>query len=413
MSIQELREMRAALATEMRALAEKTEFDPATDQAAFDRMVDGLNAIDARIANAELVNQRLAGMAERDAVAEAAARVGHNSGSTAAAVFARWLRGGDRALSAEDHQVVMESFSPAIRNAMSTTTGAEGGFTVATEVAASVVDRLKAYGGMRSVATILATEMGNPMSFPTSDGTAEEGEIVAENALATDLDPSFGTTGLPVYKFSSKAMAVPFELLQDASVDVEAFVTGRMVTRLGRITNRMFTTGTGVSQPNGIAVAATVGITAANGSSQVTAVKYESLVDLQHSVDAAYREQGNCRFMMSDNTLARVRKILDASGRPIFVPGYEMSVPGGAPDRLLGAPVAVNYHMPDMAAGAQSIAYGDFSGYYIRDVLQVQMFRFTDSAYTKRGQIGFLAWLRSGGNLIDTGAVRLFKNAAT
>ena len=67
-----------------------------------------------------------------------------------------------------------------------------------------------------------------------------------------------------------------------------------------------------------------------------------------------------------------------------------------------------------MAASAKSIAFGDFSYYKIRDVMAIQMFRFTDSAYTKKGQVGFLAWMRSGGNFTDVGgAVKTFVNAAS
>ena len=67
-----------------------------------------------------------------------------------------------------------------------------------------------------------------------------------------------------------------------------------------------------------------------------------------------------------------------------------------------------------MAASAKSIAFGDMSYYYIRDVMSLEMFRFTDSVYTKVGQVGFLAWMRTGGNLIDVGgAVKLFINAAS
>ena len=67
-----------------------------------------------------------------------------------------------------------------------------------------------------------------------------------------------------------------------------------------------------------------------------------------------------------------------------------------------------------MAAGALSILYGDFSYYKIRDVMSVELQRYTDSAYAKKGQVGFLAWMRSGGNMIDVGgAVKSFKNAAS
>jgi HK97 family phage major capsid protein len=157
-----------------------------------------------------------------------------------------------------------------------------------------------------------------------------------------------------------------------------------------------------------------VGVTAANGSSQVTGIVYDSLVDLVHSVDPAYREGGNCRFMMNDDSVRVLRKVKDTTGRPIFVPGYEVGVPGGAPDRLLGYPIQVNQHVAVMAASAKSIAFGDFKNYTIRDVMAVSMFRFTDSAYTKLGQVGFLAWMRSGGNLLDVGgAVKTFANAAS
>ncbi|HHA2558032.1 TPA: phage major capsid protein, partial [Stenotrophomonas maltophilia] len=68
---------------------------------------------------------------------------------------------------------------------------------------------------------------------------------------------------------------------------------------------------------------------------------------------------------------------------------------------------------PAPAAGATSIAFGDFSYYEIRDVMAVILFRFNDSAYVKKGQVGFMAWMRSGGNLVDVGgAVKTFKHGA-
>ena len=277
MSIQQLREQRGAIAKTLQDLVNKAEWDEATDQPIYDNAMAEIDVIDAKIKRIEEANARLAEDAITDDVAEAASRLGRNTGDDGLAIYAKWLRGGDNALSAEDWATV--------RNTMSTGTNSEGGFTVDSQVAMMVLDAMKAYGGMRGVATMIQTSGVGAMSFPTSDGTAEEGEIVAENQSATDLDLSFGTISLPVYKFSSKVVAVPFELLQDSNVDIEAFVQQRLITRLGRVTNRMFTTGTGTAQPKGVATAATVGVTAANSSSQVTSVTYDSLVALQHSVD--------------------------------------------------------------------------------------------------------------------------------
>lgn len=403
MSIQALREQRGVIAHALQEIVNKADWDAATDQPIYDKGLSDLDAIDASIKRVNDLNAKIASDSRTNDVAEMAAKRGNDEGNDGLKVYAKWLKGGDKALNSEDWN--------AIRNTMSTTTGSEGGFTVDSQVATNVINALKSFGGMRQVSTVISTSGVGSMSFPASDGTAEVGELIAENLSATDLDVAFGTVGLPVYKFSSKVVSIPIELLQDSNVDIEAFVQGRLIERMGRITNQMFTTGSGTAQPNGIVTGATIGVTAAASSSQVTAVTYDSLVNLQHSVDPAYRQNGG--WMFNDTTLRELRKIKDSSSRPIFVPGYEEGSPGGAPDRLLGSPITVNQDVANMAASARSILFGDFSGYYIRDVMAVEMFRFTDSAFTKKGQVGFLAWMRSGGNLVDTGKVRVFVNAAT
>lgn len=322
-------------------------------------------------------------------------------------VFDKFIRQGDRALTAEEWNAAR------IRNTMSVGTGSEGGYTVETDIVSSVTELLKQYGGMRLVSEVIQTAQGNPLNFPTSDGTSEVGEIVAENAAAAALDPSFGSTGLNVYKFSSKVIAVPIELLQDAVIDVEQFITARIASRLGRIQNQMFTTGTGTSQPNGVVTAAALGKAGLTG--QPTSIIYDDIVDLKHSVDPAYRNLGRCRYMLNDASLAVITKIKDTSGRPVFLPGYLANgATGPETDRLLGYPVQVNQDVATMAASAKSVLFGDFSFYKIRDALAMTIYRFTDSAYTKNGQVGFLAWMRSGGNLVDAGgAVRYYQNSAS
>lgn len=403
MSIQALREQRGAIAHALQDLVNKPNWDAVNDQAVYDNSMAEIDKIDANIERINAANEKIAADTRAFEVAEVAARKGRDQGDIGLSIYAKWLKGGDRALNQDDWAT--------IRNTMSTTTNSEGGFTVDSVVATQVIDALKEFGGMRQVSTVIATSGHGLLSFPTSDGTSEVGEIIAENTTATDLDPSFGTVGLPVYKFSSKVATVPFELLQDSSVDIEAFVQSRLNTRLGRVTNQMFTTGTGSSQPNGVATAATIGVTAANSTSQVTNVTFDSLIATQHSLDPAYRRSAG--WMFADATLRVIRQLKDGQNRPIFIPGYESNVPGGMPDTLLGAPVYINQDVAAMAASAKSILFGDFSGYYIRDVMQVEMFRFTDSAFTKKGQVGFLAWMRSGGNLVDVGKVRAFRNAAS
>ena len=302
-------------------------------------------------------------------------------------IFQKWMKGGDRALSNEDWQHV--------QNAMSTTTDGEGGYTVQEEVAGNVIEALKKFGGMRQVATVVHTSQGNPMNFPTTDGTSEEGEILGENQQATDSDVSFGIKNLPVFKYSSKVIPVPFELLQDSNVDVEALVNKRIATRIHRITNKHFTVGTGTNQPLGLVAGAGVGVTAA----AAVGIQYDELVELEHSVDPAYRELGECGYMFGDDILKLLKKMKDSQNRPLWLPKLDE----GAPATILGNKYTINQHMAAPVANAKSIIFGDFSSYVIRDVMELTFFRFTDSFYSKKGQVGFLAFMRSGGNLLDVG----------
>lgn len=405
MSIQALREQRAAKAKSLHELVNKADWKADRDAAPADALSSEIETLDDQIGRINAANKAIAEDALSGNVIVAAERVARDQKSEGSRVFASWLRNGIEGLTAEDR---------AIYNTMSTTTNSQGGYTVQTEVAREVLDALKAYGGMRSVANIIQTSGFGDLNYPTSDGTGETGEIIGQNTTATAADLSFGVVTVTAYKFSSKIVAVPFELLQDSNVDVEAFVRQRLATRLGRITNTKFTVGagSGSSEPNGIVTAAGSGKVGTTG--QTTTIIYDDLVDLQHSVDPAYRQTAKCGFMMNDASLKVIRKIKDGQSRPIFVPGYEVGVPGGAPDTLLGSPITINQDIATMAANAKSVLFGAFGEYVIRDVMDVTMFRFTDSAYTKLGQVGFLAWLRSGGNLVDVGgAVKYYANSAT
>jgi len=293
-----------------------------------------------------------------------------------------------------------------IRNAMSTTTPAEGGFTVPAEIATMVIDKLKSFGGMREVGTVIGTDGGSSLNFPTSDGTGEVGEIVGENAAAAAGDLTFGTIPLPVFKYSSKKVALPVELIQDSGIDVIAFVVNRLATRIARIQNTHFTVGAGTTQPDGVMLKSATGKTGTTG--QTLTVTYDDLVDLKNSVNRAYR--ANAKYMMNDLSVAVVSKLKDTTGRPIWVP----SITEGAPDMLNGHAVAINDDVAVMAANAKSIAFGDLSQYTIRDVKgSTSLRRFDDSAFALLGQVGFCGWTRSGGNLLDTAAVRVYVNSAT
>lgn len=399
-SIQALREQHASLASQTRELVEKHNGDWTGDnQAKYEASLADLDKVKAQIERAEKALELAADRAVENRAAESVERKVRDAGKE---LFAKYLRGGDKALTAQDWADV--------RATMSTTTTTEGGYTVPTDVASSISEVLKAYGGVRSVANVFSSSMGNDVNYPTSDGTSEVGELIGQNTTATAADPTFGVVTLKTYKFSSKIVAVPYELLQDSAADIEGFIARRLGERLARIENQMFTTGNGSTQPNGVVTASAAGKAAASG--QTATVIFEDLIDLVHSVDPAYRS-GPVRFMMNDATLKLVRKLKDTAGRPIFMPGYD-GLGGAMGDQVLGYGVTINQDMATPAASAKTILFGDFSRYTIRDVMGMTLFRFEDSAYAKLGQVGFLAWMRTGGQLTDAGQpIKHFAHSAS
>lgn len=406
-SIQALRERRAVVAQSIHKLLDDNpgeKWNPQL-QEKYDAGIAEIGNIAAESKRIQDVLDLIAENADAGPVRNLSELTKHSNQKRPAHVEAFWnlMKRGEKMVTPEEWG--------ALRNTMSVGTQSQGGYTVPTEVATSIADALKSYGGMRQVAEVFRTDTGADINFPTSDGTSETGELIGENTTATGLDPSFGVVTLKTYKFSSKVVAVPFELLQDSQIDMESFIRNRLKVRLGRVQNTYFTTGTGTSQPLGIVTAASSGKVGISG--QTLTVIFDDLVDLKHSVDPAYRALGNCKWMMNDSSLKVVEKLKDSQGRPIFIPGYD-GLGGAVPDRLMGYEIVINQDMAVMAANAKSILFGDFSFYKIRDAMGLQMFRFEDSSYIKLGQIGFLAWMRVGGSFIDVGgAVKYYQNSAT
>lgn len=308
-----------------------------------------------------------------------------------------WM--GSRAVATEDdlrqwHEKLTEQRA-ALTGAQSTTT--TGGYTVADELMRSLEVSLLAFGGMRSVATIIRTATGGPLPIPTTNDTANKGEIIAENTTQNELEMTFGQLVLDAYKYTSKYILASVEFLQDSSINVSAFLGEALANRIGRITNDHYSTGTGSSQPNGIVTAAGSGVT-----SVADPPTYDNFVDLVHSVDPAYRTNG--RFMMNDATLKTIKKIkvLQYSGDSTGVPLWSPSLVGGQPDTILGYPFVVNQSMASPGSSAKKVIFGDLSKYIIRDVRDFTLLRL-DERFAELGQVAFLAFSRHDGDLLDAG----------
>jgi HK97 family phage major capsid protein len=276
-----------------------------------------------------------------------------------------------------------------------TTTG--GGYTVPDSPMGAIETALLQFGGMRQVSSVLRTDSGSPLPIPTSNDTSNKGAILAINTQISGQDLVFGQLVLDAYKYTSKLILVPMELLQDTAININQYVGARLGERIGRILNDHFTTGTGSGEPNGVVAASTLGKTGITG--QTATIIYDDLVDLEHSVDPAYR--GNARWMMPDALLKVIKKLVDGNERPLWQPGLA-GLAAGTPDTILGYPYTINQSMATPQASAKTLLFGDFSKYLIRDVMDIELMRLVER-YADYHQVGFVAVSRHDGDLLDAG----------
>lgn len=281
------------------------------------------------------------------------------------------------------------------RATMGTMPGASGGYLIppATLIRQLEINML-AFGGVRQVADFLRTASGERISWPTGDDTSNTGAQLGESvSIGSSVDPSFAQVHWDAYKFSSKPILVPFELLQDSAFDLVSVLGDMLGERLGRITNTKFTTGTGAATPKGIVQAATT-----FSATSATAIAFDDILGLEHAVDPAYRT-GNAGFMCHDSILLAIRKLKDGVGRYL----WESNVQVGQPDRIHGYPVILNQDMDStMSSGKKTLLFGQLSKYKIRTVAATRMYRLQER-YRDNDQDCFIAFLREDGNLLTAG----------
>jgi HK97 family phage major capsid protein len=276
--------------------------------------------------------------------------------------------------------------------ALSHVTGNAGAYTIPEGFANELELAMKAYGGIMQVATIMDTDTGNDIPHPTMNDTGNVGAILGENTDAgASVDPSFGVVTLKAYTYSSKPILVPNQLLEDSAFNLETYLANALAERIGRAFNVHGTTGDNNSKPQGIVNASAKGADAA-----AAAITYDNLVDLQHSIDPAYRQNG--KWMMNDSTFKALRKLKDSTNNPIF----QLSMRDGEPTTLLGKPVIINNDMAEIGASAKSVLFGDFSKYKVRRVKNYGVKRLVER-YADYNQTGYILFVRLDGKLIDAG----------
>ena len=283
--------------------------------------------------------------------------------------------------------------------AQTTQTTTSGGFLIEEQVQDEITNIMTAFGGVRSVARVISTETGGVFNWVVNNDTANDGAWLAENTASAAQDAAYTEVVLNAYKASADYMLVPFELMQDSKFDMVSHINELMATRLFRRTESGYTTGSGSAQPTGIDDSSGFGAT-----TDVTVVlDFDDILDLKHSVDAAYRNAATCHFMMNDTTLRNIKKVAIASANQSL---WQAGIVAGEPSTIDGDAYVINNNMADVSTvQAHAMLFGDFKKYIIRDVSGMQIKR-SDHLNILADQATFVGFMRTDGKLVDTTAVK-------
>lgn len=291
---------------------------------------------------------------------------------------------------------------PSVVNALQEGTDSEGGYLVPDEYERTLVEALEEENMFRQLAKVIRTSSGDrKIPVVATKGTAS---WIDEEGAYTESDDSFGQVSIGAYKVGTM-IKVSEELLNDSVFDLESYIAKEFARRIGAKEEEAFFTGDGSGKPLGILAAtggAETGVTAASS----TAVTADELMDLFYSLKSPYRKKAV--WVLNDSTIKAVRKLKDSTGQYLWQP----SLVAGTPDTLLGRPMKTSAYMPVIAAGAKTIAFGDFSYYWIAD-RQGRSFKRLNELYAANGKVGFLGFQRVDGKLVLSEAVKVLAQKAS
>lgn len=325
--------------------------------------------------------------------------------------FASWFRKGDGESDLKTANAT--GYRQAVQAAMSAGSDTAGGYLAPTEWDRRVSKALTPVSPMRRLARVVVTTVRAYSTLYSKDGWGSGwvGETAARPATSNpSLDPLIFPHG-EIYANPG----VTQQLLDDADFNLEQWLADEVSEEFAKQEGIAFISGDGTNKPRGLLTYVTGGASADHHpGGNLTVVPSgaasalpnpDGLIDFVYGLPSPYRQ--NARWLMNSMTAAAIAKFKDGDGNYLWRETYV----AGQPATLLGYPVEIDENMPDVAAGALPIAFGDFKrGYVINDRQGIRILR---DPYTNKPYVHFYTTKRVGGGVDDPKAVRLLKIAAS
>lgn len=399
MGIQELREKRNAAVTAMQAMiaAKGSGKWSAADTIKFNGLESEVATTDEAI---DRYNRALASVSDQ-------LQGGHSLGTTSGGMYSGERANAAAAVGAFALRGDRSGFG--INAAM--TEGADsGGVLVPHEIAGEVLSVAKKFSPLRDICKVvqIKTTASQYVQPVVTDGAATGWVGETDERTSTDA-PKIAGVEFPDAEMYAN---VPLTAWLDEDTKVGDIIISELGKAFGRTEGKAFIDGTGTKQPIGLLHTAptadadgtrpfgTLKFVTSGSDSTITA---DALIGTVYDLLPEYRQ--NACWVLNSSTIALVRKLKDTDGRYL----WSDSLSPKDPAMLLGYRVVEANHMPDVAADAIPVLFGDFlSGYCIVD-RSMMLLR---DPYSDKRYVQFYSRKRTSGNIIDSCAIRCLKIAA-
>jgi HK97 family phage major capsid protein len=289
---------------------------------------------------------------------------------------------------------------------MNVGTPEDGGYTAPQEWDRTITDKLKIVSPMRQVAMV-QTISGNGFSKLYNDRATASGWVGETTARPETTTAQFAEVKFNTGEIYANPAATQ-RLLDDSEINIENWLAGEVETEFAQQEGIAFVSGNGTNKPKGLLTYTATdshpwGAIPTVKSGDAAKLKLDGLIDLVY--DLPSERTPNARFAMNRKTQGEIRKIKDGNGNFIWQPGLQ----AGQPASILGFPVTEMAAMPDIAANAIPIVFGDFNGYLVIDRMGIRILR---DPYSNKPYVQFYTTKRVGGGVTDPTLFRYHKIAA-
>lgn len=280
-----------------------------------------------------------------------------------------------------------------------------GGYLVPDQLSDLIIEIVNESSPMRALATVetISSDALDLIEDVNDFGAAWGDETTVRSTETTE--PAIGRDTVTTFELYAQPQATQ-KLIDDSSIDIEQWVARKVADKMARMEATAFIGGDGVTQPAGIltyTAGTTWGTIQQLGTGTSAVVTADSLVQLYYALKDDYAR--NATFLMHRTTVQALRLLKDTTNQYIWQPGLA----AGAPNTLLGVPVALAADMPVPAAASLSIAVADFKrAYMIVDRIGIRTLR---DPFTAKPFVKFYTTKRVGGKVVNTDAIKILKLA--